>query len=464
VTTDPELESKLRTLGVALAPSDGFADRVAAQIDRLPRPAARRRRALVPALAAAALLVAVSAAVFLARRSAPPEPTPGNESAAAPSGTPDGVAGRNPLSVAFSLTDLAYVNSKWGFIDRSGKVVIPARYSRVTEFSEGLAAVKVGGTHAAGGKWGFADRSGAEVIAPQFDWAYPFREGFGPVKVGEKWGFLDRAGKLVVPARFEGVERFAEGLAAVQENGAWGFIDPSGRHVIPPRFAYTVGFSEGLAAVKEPAAPGAEPRLGYVDRSGSFVIEIDPRLTYAGSFHEGRAAVARDGLWGFIDRTGKVVVEPRYATFAVFKDGRARVRTGTRVQGGKHAGTTITRSGSIGPDGRDLGAFKLDYESGVTIDPATGVLSAVEVDEAGTETQAGAIDFDRLTPHDGLYRVTALHTTGSLTYHTHGFVDKSGKVVITPALEDVNDFREGLAPFATGLDWKAVAAAGRDIP
>jgi hypothetical protein len=123
MTTDPDLESELRTLAAAVAPSDGFADRVAAQVKRSPRPAARRRRALVPALAAAALLVAASAAVFLARPAPPPGPTPEGESAAAPGAKSDGAA-RNPPTVAFSLSALAYVNSKWGFIDRTGKVVI----------------------------------------------------------------------------------------------------------------------------------------------------------------------------------------------------------------------------------------------------------------------------------------------------------------------------------------------------
>jgi len=66
------------------------------------------------------------------------------------------------------------------------------------------------------------------------------------------------------------------------------------------------------------------------------------------------------------------------------------------------------------------------------------------------------IGFDRVPSQNRLYRVAAAHTIGSLTYHTYGFVDRSCKVVVPPTLEDVHDFREGLAPFATGLDGKAV--------
>ena len=49
------------------------------------------------------------------------------------------------VSVAYSRADLAYVNSKWGFIDRTGKVVVETEYSRVDDFYEELAAVKVPG-------------------------------------------------------------------------------------------------------------------------------------------------------------------------------------------------------------------------------------------------------------------------------------------------------------------------------
>src|SRR5262249_11069668 len=301
MTADPELDSKLRALAAAVAPPDGFADRVAAQIERLPRPAVHRRRVLGPVLLAAAVLAAISIAIYLAHRSTPPSgPAPENESAVAPKEKPHEGGTRNPPSVAYSLSAIAYVNSKWGFIDRTGKAVIPARYTRVDEFSEGLAPVKVDGYHAAGGQWGYVDRSGAEVIRPQFDWARAFREGLAGVKVGQKWGFIDRTGKLVIAARFEAAERCSEGLAAVQEDGAWGFIGPDGMYRIPPRFGYALGFSEGLAAVRDRAIPGVNPKSGYVDRSGAYAIELDPQFTYAGAFHEGRAAIERDGLWGFI--------------------------------------------------------------------------------------------------------------------------------------------------------------------
>ena len=40
-----------------------------------------------------------------------------------------------------------------------------------------------------------------------------------------------------------------------------------------------------------------------------------------------------------------------------------------------------------------------------------------------------------------------------------GFGDQTGKVVIEPEFEKVAEFSEGLAGFATNLDWEAFGAA-----
>ena len=66
-------------------------------------------------------------------------------------------------------------NGKWGYIDRTGKIVIPPLFDGTGGFSEGLANVKIGD------KWGFIDKTGRYVIKPQFDGAGIFR-GAGTCK------------------------------------------------------------------------------------------------------------------------------------------------------------------------------------------------------------------------------------------------------------------------------------------
>ena len=49
------------------------------------------------------------------------------------------------------------INGKWGYIDKSGTLVIPARYDDAWDFSEGLAHVNLNG------RWFYIDKNGNEV-------------------------------------------------------------------------------------------------------------------------------------------------------------------------------------------------------------------------------------------------------------------------------------------------------------
>ncbi|EGQ2639350.1 WG repeat-containing protein, partial [Campylobacter coli] len=51
-------------------------------------------------------------------------------------------------------------------------------------------------------------------------------------------------------------------------------------------------------------------RWGFIDRSGKFVIE--PKFDDAWNFNEGLAGVELNGKWGFIDKSGKIVIEPKF--------------------------------------------------------------------------------------------------------------------------------------------------------
>ncbi|EPZ6837230.1 WG repeat-containing protein, partial [Campylobacter coli] len=55
------------------------------------------------------------------------------------------------------------LNGKWGFIDKSGKIVIESKFDDAWYFREGLAAVELNG------KYGFIDKSGKIIAKPEFD-------------------------------------------------------------------------------------------------------------------------------------------------------------------------------------------------------------------------------------------------------------------------------------------------------
>jgi len=154
---------------------------------------------------------------------------------------------------------------KWGFIDATGKVIIPFEYKEAREFAEGLAAVKLKN------RWGFIDKTGKVVIPFQYYYARNFSEGLAAVQSGPYWGFIDKTGKEIVPCKYYfDVRDFSEGFAAVYDGGyRWGYVDKTGKMVIPfNKYKYVWNFSGGLAAVNN------KNKWGYIDKTGKEVVPI----------------------------------------------------------------------------------------------------------------------------------------------------------------------------------------------
>ena len=118
-------------------------------------------------------------------------------------------------------------HGKYGYVDKTRRLVIPCQYDNACDFSEGLAEIKKSG------KWGFIDNTGREVIPCRYDDASGFSEGLARVKKSGKWGFVDKTGREVIPCKYDDAFGFSKGLAQVKKSGKWGFIDKTGREVVP---------------------------------------------------------------------------------------------------------------------------------------------------------------------------------------------------------------------------------------
>ena len=169
---------------------------------------------------------------------------------------------------------------KFTYVDRRG-VALEERFDGARDFSEGLAAVK------RGGKWGFIDKSGRLVIEPRFDDASDFKSGRALVKRGGLYGYVDERGEFAVPPRYEYAEDFSEGLAAVgvlhsEAPAGVYFIDRDGRVRIPGPFHVAGRFFKGLAHVElKPLVKekGGERwrtrRFAYINAEGKTVFAYD---------------------------------------------------------------------------------------------------------------------------------------------------------------------------------------------
>ncbi len=209
-------------------------------------------------------------------------------------------------------------DDRWGHIDPNGRIVTPLRYGAARAFCEGLAAVKFGGgAGEAAGYRGFVDRHGGEVIEPRFHLVGDFRAGLAPAAKSGKWGYIDRTGRWIIEPRFAHAHRFSEGLAAVRVGDQWGFIDRHGESAFERRFDRVdeAGFQEGRAVVGRYGAESFCEQYGYIDRTGQVVIDM--QYGWAEPFCGGRASVWASGAgpalsgsasWGVIDPNGRELI------------------------------------------------------------------------------------------------------------------------------------------------------------
>ena len=76
-------------------------------------------------------------------------------------------------------------------------------------------------------------------------------------------------------------------------------------------------FHEGLAWVQQ------NGRYGFINKEGKEVVE--PKYNKVGNFHEGLAWVEQNDKFGFINKEGKEVVKPKYYDVGDFEKGLAWV-------------------------------------------------------------------------------------------------------------------------------------------
>lgn len=194
------------------------------------------------------------------------------------------------------------------FVDRSGKTVLPAAGAR--GFAEGLAPKEVEG------KWGFMDHSGALVVPATFEAVEKFSGGLARAQQGGKWGFVDRTGKFVIEPRYSLLYDFSEDLAVALEDG-YGYLDRTGKFAIAPRHETADDFHDGLARV----GYGPFQMDHFIDRQGRYVYRDGPPVRkVAADFQQGPGGLPENARWKVLDGTLAFQGDERRVAAPEFED------------------------------------------------------------------------------------------------------------------------------------------------
>jgi len=295
-------------------------------------------------------------------------------------------------------------------------------------------------------KYQFVKADGNIAFTPRYVPGTYFKNGLISTKIGDtQGGYYNQSGKLVIHANCFSVFPFSEGLAYVENwspvsanhhassKPETGFIDTTGTmHIRKSRLGINNSkvelgweFSEGLLPV------GINGKYGYIDRTGDIVIE--PRFDYATDFHEGLAVVHSGSTCGYINRFGEIAIEPRYATAFDFSEGCAFVNTK------KNNMLCIDKRGRMVMD-LDM---KIEEFTFNVHGPSSGMICVKREGRSCFYHADGNIAlepaYDEVRPYFSEGLVPAA-IDGKW-----GYMNKLGEMVIPPQFDGANDFSEGMA-------------------
>lgn len=195
----------------------------------------------------------------------------------------------------------------YGFIDWSGKIVIPPKFSSVGKFIDGYAPVTIETSE------------------------HPLKTVTTPIT---KQGLIDENGKFVIPPKYVSISEMHEGVVVASDRGVTQLLKPNGQVV------FTAPSSVNLNPLGSFfVAQRLNGRMGLIDASGHWLLPIEydnitkfrnndyrsqympeyATLTNSDDFFK----IHRDGKCGVIDAHGKIVLEPKFEDIDSFADGHA---------------------------------------------------------------------------------------------------------------------------------------------
>jgi hypothetical protein len=217
----------------------------------------------------------------------------------------------NPFDSGIALVS---IDKEWFYINTKGeKILTDIKTDKFYDFQEGFAIIRQGD------KVGFINTSGKVIVPTKFNKVFNFENGYAKVREGEKWGLIDASGNYFVKTEYDGVSNFYGTVVANIGNRQGLIVNGEFKEVEGAQKIWDFSLGSDLTYAKK------DDKIGFINNKGEWVIE--PIYEKARAFVNGLAPVFKDKSWGYIDASGKEVIPFQYRDAEIFsKDGLAPVK------------------------------------------------------------------------------------------------------------------------------------------
>lgn len=318
----------------------------------------------------------------------------------------------------------------------------------------------------------YAQKKYKQIIDYQYDYAFSFSSnGLAAVHKNGKYGYIDQTGKVVIDFKYDIAQGFMENGLALVDYGGYCLIDQTGRTVVSlSQYRGIDIFSDGLARARR------DKKWGYIDQTGKLII--DCLFDYTSFFSDGITEVQNDGKWGFIDKTGKIIIDCQFEETRSFstnglamvkKDGKWGFinKTGKMVISNKYDDASSFYDSGLAVVEKDGKKFCID-ESGKTMpfdevreSSKNGLAAVRKGNKWGFINQNRKLVID--CQFDGATNFSDDGLAGVNKEGKRGYIDQTGKVVIDLQFEQVWEFYKGYGTVLKGGKLGVVDRTGRVI-
>jgi hypothetical protein len=194
---------------------------------------------------------------------------------------------------------------KWGYINFSGQVVIPARFDIAANFEGNFAVVRTEG------KTGMISSSGKQLIPCMYRNVQIFSSNLIAVREKELWGLVDSANVPLLNQEYQSIEMLNPYSLKLQQNSKFGLYHTLSKKVLPCGFDTLMLAPQGFFKLQ------LKGRIGMADSSHTVVVEP----AYDNIKVEKPALMLRkNGFWSACNKAGRIGAENIWKNYKIVSD------------------------------------------------------------------------------------------------------------------------------------------------
>ncbi|WP_339272214.1 WG repeat-containing protein [Paenibacillus sp. FSL W8-0426] len=244
---------------------------------------------------------------------------------------------------------------RYGYLDASGQVAIPAQFMAAGDFQQGKAVVQTKER-----EYALIDQRGQKLAVYPYAYVGPLGEGLLSFQqeLSGPYGYIDEQGRIRIEPKFNTAFPFKNGRAIVSiaedSNWKYGVIDPQGVYIVQPSYNDIRDLGEHRLALGK-AIKAEEPFLGSVYAIANADGRRLTKFVYTGveDYKHGLASVT-DGKHTFLIQLNGQPAEgyPRVegaGTLEVLEPDLIRVFVQQRLSYVNRAGQTIWKQNTVVP-------------------------------------------------------------------------------------------------------------------